>query len=197
MLALFANRKYSAERMLRPQDVLVACKLLVLGRDSWSYSRLGGSLSLAPSEVHAAVRRCQVSGLLSAGKLTVDKRRLLDACTVGVPTIYYAVRGAVAMGIPTATHAACLEGLFPEREAGAICKVWPCEGGPDGVAGESLLPLYPTVPRAVRHDERLHEILALVDVVRVSDLTDRRGREDHKIACDLLKKAILHGEGVR
>ena len=56
--------------------------------------------------------------------------------------------------------------------------------------GESLLPLYPTVPRAIQHDPDLYRLLAFIDVVRVGDSKDRR------LATDLLERLIL-GDGRR
>ncbi|HEY0821807.1 MAG TPA: hypothetical protein VGD46_23735 [Rhizobacter sp.] len=50
---------------LKPQDFLVALKLVALGEQHWTYARLAGELGLSASEAHAAVKRGLASGLLA------------------------------------------------------------------------------------------------------------------------------------
>ena len=49
---------------LKPQDFLVALKLVALGDTHWTYARLAHELGLSGSECHAAVQRGLASGLL-------------------------------------------------------------------------------------------------------------------------------------
>lgn len=50
--------------ILKPQDLLVALKLVALGSERWTYARLAKELGLSGSEAHAGVQRCLRSGLL-------------------------------------------------------------------------------------------------------------------------------------
>ncbi|MBX3628206.1 MAG: hypothetical protein KF892_24560 [Rhizobacter sp.] len=50
---------------LKPQDFLVALKLVALGEQHWTYARLAHELGLSASEAHAAVKRGLASGLLA------------------------------------------------------------------------------------------------------------------------------------
>jgi len=50
---------------LKPQDFLVALKLLALGEQHWTYARLAHELGLSASEAHAAVQRGLAAGLLA------------------------------------------------------------------------------------------------------------------------------------
>jgi hypothetical protein len=50
--------------LLKPQDLLVALKLVALGSERWTYARLAKELGLSASEAHAGVHRCLRSGLL-------------------------------------------------------------------------------------------------------------------------------------
>lgn len=176
--------------MLRPQDVLVACKLFCLGEAEWTFSKLAGSVSMSASETHAATERCKKAGILGTprGKLTVAKKRFFELLTLSVPQVFYAVRGAVGLGVPTSIWAGPLDEWFPlaAREIGSIPLVWPHAGGT--VKGESLVPIYPTVPKAVQHDILLYELLSLVDVVRTGDIKER------KLAVNLLDKLVCRGE---
>lgn len=174
-------------KMLRPQDVLVACKIFTFAGQEWTYSRLGGALSLSAGEAHNAVERGKVSGLVTMSRRTpaVSKKKLFDLLTVSVPQIFYAVRGAMCLGVPTSVWAKPLAGKF-EFAKSDVSLVWPHPSGT--VRGEGLVPIYPTVPRAVQHDSLLYEIMALVDVVRSAvEPCDRR------LAIDLLDK-IIWGE---
>ena len=63
--------------------------------------------------------------------------------------------------------------------------VWPTGKGKS--RGQSIVPLYPSVVEAVLKDEKLYELLALVDAIRVG-----RAREK-EIAINELKSRILHG----
>jgi hypothetical protein len=175
-------------KMLRPQDVLVACKIFTFGTEEWTYSRLGGALSISAGEAHNAVERGKVSGLvaMSRRKPAISKKKLFDLLTVSVPQIFYAVRQPMCLGVPTSMWAKVLSGKF-EKEKDDVPLVWPHPAGT--TKGEGLIPIYTTVPRAVQHDSLLYEMLALVDVARTAvEPCDR------KLAVDLLGKIIWEGE---
>lgn len=50
--------------ILKPQDLLVAFKLVALGSERWTYASLAKALGLSASETHASVQRGMRSGLL-------------------------------------------------------------------------------------------------------------------------------------
>jgi len=49
---------------LKPQDVLIALKLVALGNQSWSYVNLANELFMSASEINAGVKRGLSSTLL-------------------------------------------------------------------------------------------------------------------------------------
>lgn len=57
---------------LKPQDFLVALKLVAWGDQRWTYARLAQELGLSASEAHAAVKRCLQSGLLLQNREVVS-----------------------------------------------------------------------------------------------------------------------------
>jgi hypothetical protein len=178
--------------MLRPQEVLVCCKLLLVEKRDWTFASLAESLGMSASEVHASVGRARSAGILTvARKPSVVRPMLFSLAATSARDVFYAKRGSVASGVPTATSATCLQGLFPgpRRE---IAQVWPCDDADKPVTGESLLPLYPSVPSACQRDGRLYRLAALVDVVRVGEPAEQR------TATKWLANAILrddYGEG--
>ncbi len=162
---------------VRPQDVLVACKLLSIGPD-WTYARLAGSLALSQSEAHASVGRCVAAGVLAAGESVRVLRKPLVELLLAVPKIFVAERGPMGRGLATSVFSPVLRGMFDERPEGERT-VWPTSVCPlEGEVGleDGLLvsPLYSTAARASAQDESLHAILSLVDVLRLEEECDRR-----------------------
>ena len=56
---------------LKPQDFLVALKLVAWGDQRWTYARLAQELGLSASEAHACIKRGLVSGLLLQNRAPV------------------------------------------------------------------------------------------------------------------------------
>jgi hypothetical protein len=67
---------------LKPQDFLVALKLLALGERHWTYASLAYELGLSVSETHAAVRRALAAGLLADAGLARAQARARGNRTV-------------------------------------------------------------------------------------------------------------------
>ena len=62
--------------------------------------------------------------------------------------------------------------------------VWPHAKG--NIKGQAITPLYKSVPEAALNDPLLHEMLALVDAIRVGSAREK------KIAVEELKMRILN-----
>lgn len=185
---------------LKPQDFLVALKLIALGDQHWTYSRLAHDLGLSTSETHAAVQRGRAASLLtdaslsrshppstkSAGRrsnldsaVIVNRRNLAEFALHGAKYAFPAERLPVGPGVPTSHAAPAFKGVFAD---GHEPLVWPEPHG--SVRGEGILPLHPCVPGAALRDPALHELLALFDALRVG-----RARE-RSMASERLQKLI-------
>jgi len=74
---------------LKPQDFLVAIKLVAWGEQRWTYARLAQELGISVSEAHACIKRGLQAGLL------VQNYQALDAASVALsvqePTAIYRV----------------------------------------------------------------------------------------------------------
>lgn len=160
----------------KAQDVLVALKLLTIGDEPWSFTRLAQSLGLSVGASHNAISHLKAAGLVyeKKGEAVVARKRLADFLVHGVPAVFYPVRGAITRGMPTGIHAPMLSKLAsPENKSEELIPiVWPLPTGK--VRGESLMPLYDTAPRAAMADPALYELLALTDGVRVGTGKERR-----------------------
>ena len=76
--------------ILKPQDVVILMKLVVIGKGQWSYSRMAGALWMSPSEVHAGVKRIVKVRLASVRQdRTIPNARNLEAFLLhGAPGNY-------------------------------------------------------------------------------------------------------------
>ena len=150
---------------LKPQDVVILLKLVVLGREPWTYQSLAVELSISQSEAHAGVRRAVAARLMSDAT-TAGGRPVLPALAEfvvhGVRYAYPPRRGALTRGMPTGYAAPPLNKSIVQPDEPP--PVWPYTEG--ATRGYALEPLYPSVPEAATRDPRLYEILALVDAVR-------------------------------
>jgi hypothetical protein len=155
---------------LKPQDVYVALKLVAAGSPRAPYSSLAQELVMSPSEVHASVRRAQLSGLLHQASLgnRPNIGALEEFLVHGLKYAFPAERGEMARGVATSYGAAPLCGLIALGDD--PIPVWPYADGKQ--RGVSLAPLYETAPVAAMRDEPFYELLALADVLR-----DGRARE--------------------
>jgi hypothetical protein len=154
---------------LRPQDIVVALKLIASLGEPPTYAKLAGELALSSSQVFMAVERGRVARLLESHDQPKPNRANLKEFLIhGVKYAFPAERGGTSRGVPTAYAAPPLNQLIVQ--SGDAPPVWP---DPEGtVRGLEFSPLYHNVPKAARRDPKLYELLALVDAIR-----EGRGRE--------------------
>lgn len=200
---------------LKPQDFLVALKLVAWGDQRWTYARLAQELGLSASEAHAAVKRGLQAGLLlpnrasvapvadgssaaatslqePTGIYRVTRKRvrrsasplgegasldnpvrvhaqaLAEFTLHGAKYAFPGVRLPLAVGVPTSHSAPAFAGVFAP---GSSDFVWPHPNG--SVRGIGVEPLHPSVPFAAMQDEKLYEMLALFDALRVGKTRER------------------------
>lgn len=171
---------YVGPKMLRPQDVLCVLKISCY-KQEWVLRELGKAVGLSSGETYNAYSRLKQSQLVyeKAGEVKVASRRLLDFLVHGVPTVYYQERGQVVRGMATGSTASPLS--FPLVE-GDVRLVWPSPTGKS--RGETLRPIYDSVPVAAASDPQLYELLVLVDCLRTGRSKER------KVATELLAERL-------
>jgi hypothetical protein len=168
---------------LKPQDVFVVLKLVAAGSRRFPYSHLAYELTMSPSEVHASVKRAQVSGLLHGMALNnrPNINALMEFLVHGLKYVFPAERGELSRGVATSYGASPLRELISPTDE--PIPVWPsAEGSQRGV---SLAPLYKTAPAAAERDNAFYELLVLADALR-----DGRARE-RQIAESELERRLL------
>jgi hypothetical protein len=167
---------------LKPQDIVVLLKLVALDDEKWSYNSLSYELAMSPSEVHAGIRRSISAGLFDKQRRKPIKSALHEFLVHGVKYAFPPERGPMTRGIPTGYAAPPLsEHIVQSSEAPPV---WP---SPEGeTRGYEFSPLYKSVSQAVANDQKLYELLALVDAIR-----DGRTRERNLAISELTKRLGL------
>jgi len=171
------RRASTRQWVLKPQDLAIAFKLVLLQGVRLPYKTLAQQMHLSQFEAHAAMQR------LVAARLVVDfEDRLLPVKSAlrgfvldGAPYAYPPVRGERTVGFPTAHGAGPLKG-----ELTAIAESVPVWPHPQGTtAGPALLPLYEGAPLAALADPALYQLLALFDALRSGQARERELARKH------------------
>ena len=170
------------QNVMKPQDIVLLLKIISMQNNAWNQQQTAAALGMSQSEVSESVARSKYAGLLDAKGKKVMRLALLEFLQFGIAYVFPQKPGAIVRGIATAHSAAPLNNTIVSEEH----YVWP--SGKGNLRGQAIIPLYPSVIDAVQKDEVLHEILALVDAIRVG-----RAREK-EIAIKELKIRILEND---
>ncbi|HRH01360.1 MAG TPA: hypothetical protein PLN13_03060 [Bacteroidia bacterium] len=167
---------------MKPQDILILLKIIALNSENWQQKPLADSLKMSQSEVSQSLVRSQYAGLIAQNTKQVMRLALIDFLQYGISYVFPQRPGALVRGIPTAHSAFPLSEKIVSNEP----YVWPSSKGK--IRGQAINPLYSSVPEAVERDEKLYQLLALTDAVRVG-----RAREK-EMALNELRKRIVNGK---
>ena len=167
---------------MKKQDIFIMLKLASMQRRSrfhghgdsdprgdYTARGLSSALGVSKSEVNASIRRNEDTGLIArdsrSGVPKVNRRALSDFLVHGIKYVFPAKPGRLARGVPTAYTAPVFGGkLLSLVDYGLV---WPHADGSE--RGESIEPLFRTVPEAALKDENLYACLALVDSIRIGN----------------------------
>ncbi len=169
-----------ASQGIKPQDILVVLKILSLRRKPWRAIDVAHDLGISPSEVSMALGRARRVGFLDEARRNVMTAPVFEFLVHGLKYVFPAELGPMCRGIPTAHSAPRLSRRIISEEHDQC--VWPSEEGT--LRGQAVPPLYKTAPHAATRDPQLHELLALVDALRIG-----RARE-RKIAAQEMEKRL-------
>ena len=159
------KRVSNKQWVLKPQDLAMAFKLVVLDGRWQPYAVLAQSMHLSPYEAHAAIQRLFAAGLVVEldNKPVPVMMALHQFVLYGARYAYPPVRLGATIGFPTSMDAPVFEDQREDHPP--VTWVWP---HPEGIAkGQALLPLYEKLPLAAVANPRLYELLAAFDALRV------------------------------
>lgn len=167
----------AAEGMLSKEDVMK-------WEERYTLRALAESLGLSKSEVSNSIARCRGAGLITkdyeTSFLKVNRIALLKITEHALKYFFPAKPGALVRGIPTGFASPVLSKHL--KSAGENILVWPDPHGAE--RGQTVEPIYKTVPEAVKKDRTLYHYLALVDSIRMG------GPREISVAIPLLKKGM-------
>ncbi|GAA4443317.1 hypothetical protein GCM10023188_43880 [Pontibacter saemangeumensis] len=166
---------------MRPQDIVVLLDIIAKGGSHWMMKDIAQEANISASEVSESLHRSYVAGLIDKSKKKVMRHALFEFLTHGLRYVFPQEPGAIVRGVPTAFSAPPLNNMIMSNEK----LVWPYAKGTE--RGQSVEPLYPTVVEAALRNPNLHELLALVDALRVGRIRER------ELASIELEKRIMNG----
>ena len=179
----FPNWKFWAyNEAMQGQDIALLLKLAIQDQPAIQSKSLAEALSISPSEISKALKRCADAGLLyvANAEKRVNRTALMEFLSHGLKYVFPSMKGSMARGVPTAAAAEPLKSRFLEDSEPPT--VWPYAEGK--VRGISLAPLYKGAPKAALRDPKFYSVLALCDAIR-----NGRTRE-RNLAVELLEKEI-------
>lgn len=148
---------------MRPHDVVILLKITTYSDDNWLMKDLAYQLFISPSEITESLNRSVESGLISNNKKRIMKSSLLDFLVYGLKYVFPQKPGSVVRGIKTSHSALPLSNIILSNEI----YVWPYFDGDS--KGFAIEPLHPNVPKACINDQKLYELLSLVDAIRIGN----------------------------
>jgi len=152
---------------MRPQDVAILLKIVLLGKNEWQYQDLARSLCIIGAEVNASLNRSKLAGLIDHNRKRVNKQALYEFLQHGIQYVFPIQPGALTKGIPTAhSHPDIKEQIVSEG-----IFVWPDINGTE--IGQTIEPLFNTQVRAIREDPGLYEVLSLIEILRVGKTREK------------------------
>lgn len=183
---------------MKSQDIFVLLKLVCLQQweqrdlakgddiaDRYSARGLSAALGVSKTEVNASVRRSIDVGMAikdrKSGNPKANKKALFEFIVHGLKYVFAAKPLEIVRGVPTAFFAPVLKDKI--LSMGDYLYVWPYAEGDE--KGQSVQPLFKTVPEAALDDERLYEYLALVDAIRLGN------PRETNLAQELLEKRLF------
>jgi len=166
---------------MRPQDILVLLKIISLHNHKWRNIDIANALKLSPSETSEALNRCKIAKLIDGKKRNVHINSFKEFLIYGLKYVFPAEIGPTVRGIPTAHSAPPISESISQ---GSDTYVWPSAIGTK--RGQSLKPLYKTIPEISQENKSFYELLVIIDTLRVG-----RAREI-KIAIEELEKRMKY-----
>jgi len=155
---------------MKPQDIVIATKIVLIGEFRISYAELAKSLEISTSETHACIRRLKDCYLFDSLTNTIRYDAFEEFIIHGLKYAFPAFVGKNARGIATATSSPFIEDEFSVRKIKERL-VWPFSKGTD--RGSSIEPLYRTIPNLCLSDRQLYYWFSLFDIFRLNKARER------------------------
>ncbi len=188
------------ESVMKSQDIVILLKLVSLERQShlnnrvclspkhlencYSARGLARALGISKSEVNASINRSIEINMATRDRNLehpkANKKALLEFISHGLKYVFPVKPAEITRGVPTSFAAPVLKNEL--MSTGEYIYVWPDARGKE--KGQSIKPLYKSVPMAIQDDPILYEYLALVDAIRLGN------PREAKIAVSIMEEKL-------
>ena len=126
-----------------------------------------------------SLSRSVFAGLIDDKKKFVFRQGLYEFIVYGIKYVVPVIPGSRVKGLATSHSAPCMKNKIKAD----ITYVWPYKDGE--LLGSSILPLYKNQVQAALEDERLYDLLAAIDAIRL------RSPREFDIAKKIIKDHLL------
>ena len=145
-----------------PQDIVILLKMTTNSKTTWYSTDLSQALKISVPEISKSLERCRKAKLLDKSNQKVNITALQNYLIHTIKFAYPIQPGEFSMGIPTAFSATPIKEQFYK---GAKEFVWASHRG--SLKGQTVEPLYKTVPEIAKNEPELYELLVIVDTLRI------------------------------
>lgn len=147
---------------MRPQDIVILMKLISSKDRRLTNKQIADELGISASEISEALERCRFAKLIDESTTKVNTLALEEFLLHGLKYVYPVIPQTKIRGVATAVSAPLFKNEISQGEEKFV---WPDSKG--DIRGFGIMPLYRTVPGAVKADAILYDLLAIADVVRI------------------------------
>ena len=152
---------------IRPHDIVILLKMITIRKHNWYLKDLAEELQISHSEISESLNRSQIAGFVGRDKKKIDRESLMEFLAHGLKYTFPEEPGKIIKGISAAHSAAPLYNVFRSQES----YVWPHKNG--NKKGQYIRPLHKNVPDACMKDDKLYELLAFSDVIRMGTSSEK------------------------
>ncbi|NIA03544.1 MAG: hypothetical protein GWP12_03285, partial [Nitrospirae bacterium] len=160
---------WDKEKADQEQKLLLELASSLSATNYYSVRYLSALLGVSKTEVSNSIKRSTYAGIAYLDNETkspkVNKKILFNFLIHGIKYVFPPALSIMTRGIPTSFASPALRKYV--ESAGDLIYVWPDPQGKN--MGQSVAPLFSSVPFAVRKDRQLYEYLALVDAIRLGN----------------------------
>jgi hypothetical protein len=165
---------------IKPQDIVLLMKMIVSSIPQ-AQRDLAAALEISPAEVSYASQRLRTVGLI--GSSGVNLELAFECLAHAVKFICPPVTGPLSVGLPTSF---CHPDFKFVKYADSDKVVWPYAHG--NIKGTSIIPIYPSLPKACSNDPALYRLASLVEMIRAGRAREKTlATEELKISLGMHK----------
>lgn len=139
------------------------CKLVVSKEKKARQIDLSRALHINQSEVSTGFERLVRCHLIDHKERTVNRLQAIEFLETAVKFFFPAEFTEHTIGIPTSVFTKPLDETL-RTSSSPITLIWPYEGGK--VKGLGIIPIHDSAPLAAIEDEKLYQLLAVLDAAR-------------------------------